>query len=96
MQELGARTGLAKGIVDADLLERRRALSAEHVGNGAAQPPITECSSTVTTWPVLAALLTIRSASMGLMVCMLMTSRRCPRSELLGSLESLANISRRR
>ena len=37
MQELGTRARLTEGVVDADLLERRRALLAQDVGNGAAQ-----------------------------------------------------------
>ncbi len=57
------------------------------------RPPITECSSTVTTLPVLDALFMMRSVSRGLIVWMLITSASIPSSAsfLAASSDSLTS-----
>ncbi len=74
----GCRAGLSEDVLYTDFLHRNRAFLCQCIAYCASSPPITECSSTVTTLPVSFAAATTSSSSSGLMVWMLMTLASMP------------------
>ena len=97
VQKLQRRAGLAERVANANTAHGHRALLAQTAAHASPRPPIMECSSTVTTWPVLEAEATSASESSGLMVCMLTTSAEIPSAARTSAASSAADtISRKR
>ena len=77
VEQVDGGAGLAEDVVHAELAQQHRVPDSA-ASTASPRPPMTECSSAVTTWPVLSALARTSSSSSGLMVWMLTTSAETP------------------
>ena len=90
-QDVRGLAGLAELIVDADLANLQLTLPMSTSATASPRPPMTLCSSTVTTLPHFSAHWVTQAASMGLMVWTLMTAMRMLGLQQPGGRQRLAD-----